>query len=232
MKRQITIYESSKNGKITVLDDVEVNTLGELKTLLRGKGVDVDNKEFVEGVTNTKLLGDDSQIPTNIPYKGQVTNDVFINVLNKDTKIKSGVNYSELSRSELLRAAKPYASEIEKAFGVNYTRAKSADIAGFLNKKDSGKAPEAPAAQNAPAKKEDAPAKAPKADNAEVLKKLDLCKKAIEVLAEECDVEDTIADIFSEWNTPVKEEAPAKPEEPKAPKSNFGTDFSSLIRRG
>ena len=107
MKRQITIYESARNGKITVFNDVECNTLSELKALLREKGIDYSDKEFVEGVTNTKLLSDDSRIPTNIPFKGDYTNDVFINILNKDTKIKSGVNYSELSRSDLLRVAKP-----------------------------------------------------------------------------------------------------------------------------
>ena len=45
MKRQITIYESAKNGKITVFNDVECNTLGELKTLLHEKGVDYNDKE-------------------------------------------------------------------------------------------------------------------------------------------------------------------------------------------
>ena len=136
MKRQITIYESSKNGKITVFDNVECNTRGELKALLREKGIDYNDKEFVEGVTNTKLLSDDSVLPTNIPFKGKITNDVFINLLNKDTKIKSGINYAELSRVELLRAAKPYATEIEATIGVNYTRAKSADIVAFLEKKE------------------------------------------------------------------------------------------------
>ena len=136
MKRQITIYESARNGKITVFNDVECNTLGELKALLREKGIDYGDKEFVEGVTNTKLLSDDSRIPTNIPFKGQTTNDVFINILNKDTKIKSGVNYAELSRSDLLRVAKPYAKEIEHKLSMNYTRAKSADIIEFLENKD------------------------------------------------------------------------------------------------
>ena len=136
MKRQITIYESARNGKITVFNDVECNTLGELKTLLREKGIDYSDKEFVEGVTNTKLLSDDSRIPTNIPFKGDYTNDVFINILNKDTKIKSGVNYAELSRGDLLRAAKPYAKIIEHELGMNYTRAKSADIVAFLEGED------------------------------------------------------------------------------------------------
>lgn len=230
MKRQITIYESAKNGKITVFDDVEVSTLGELKSLLREKGIDYNNKEFVEGVTNTKLLSDDSQIPTNIPFKGQTTNDVFINILNKDTKIRSGINYSELSRGDLLRAAKPYATEIEATLGVNYTRAKSADIANFLMEKDSKNKP-APAKQVET--KKEAPVSAP-TDNSEIIRKLNLLKAAIEGLADAVDEIDTVEDVFMDWDTPengAKEQAPEN--KPQAPKSNFSdADIQSFVRRG
>lgn len=132
MKRQITIYESAKNGKLTILDNVDCSTLGDLKKLLKAKDIDYTNKEFVEGVTNTKLLADDSRLPENIPFKGKVTNNLFINILNKDNKIKSGVNYHELSRSELLKVAKPYANGIQEKYNANYTRVKSSDIADFL----------------------------------------------------------------------------------------------------
>jgi len=231
MKRQITIYESAKNGKITVFDDVEVNTLGELKSLLREKDIDYNNKEFVEGVTNTKLLSDDSQIPTNIPFKGQTTNDVFINILNKDTKIRSGINYSELSRGDLLRAAKPYATEIEATLGVNYTRAKSADIAKFLMEKDNKNKP-------APVKevenKKEEPVKETKKECADVSKKLDMLKEAVLFLAYETDMTDDVNEIFNEWDTTESETKEQAPEnKPQAPKSNFSdADIQGFIRRG
>ena len=231
MKRQITIYESAKNGKITVFDDVEVSTLGELKSLLREKGIDYNNKEFVEGVTNTKLLSDDSQIPTNIPFKGQTTNDVFINILNKDTKIRSGINYSELSRGDLLRAAKPYATEIEATLGVNYTRAKSADIAKFLTGKDNKNKP-APVKQVENKKEE--PVKETKKECADVSKKLDMLKEAVLCLADEMDMTADVNEIFSEWDTTeskAKEQAPEN--KPQGPKSNFSdADIQGFIRRG
>lgn len=230
MKRQITIYESAKNGKITVFDDVECNTLGELKSLLREKGIDYSNKEFVEGVTNTKLLSDDSQIPTNIPFKGKTTNDVFINILNKDTKIRSGINYAELSRGDLLRAAKPYATEIEATLGVNYTRAKSADIANFLTNKEAKSA----STKKAETKKEEpakaAPVSAP-TDNSEIFRKLNLLKAAIEGLADAVDEIDTVEDVFMDWDKTESEDAKAP--EAKAPKSNFSADdIQSFVRRG
>lgn len=216
MKRQITIYESARNGKITVFNDVECNTLSELKALLREKGIDYSDKEFVEGVTNTKLLSDDSRIPTNIPFKGQTTNDVFINILNKDTKIKSGVNYAELSRADLLRAAKPYAKIIEHELGMNYTRAKSADIAAFLEKEDAKLKP-----GNCVAKEEKKEEKC----NCNVEKKLNMLKEALLYLAEEHGYTEEIENLLEGWD-----DGEVNVEEAKT--SNFSfEDIQSFIRK-
>ena len=132
MKRQITIYESAQNGKITVFNDVDVNTLGELKALLVEKGVNITDMEFIEGVTNTKLLNDDSRLPENIPFKDKRTNNLFINILRKESKIKSGISFFEMDRPELLNAARPYKDEILERFGKNFTQVKSYDLASFL----------------------------------------------------------------------------------------------------
>lgn len=136
MKRQVTIYESALNGKITVLNDVEVSTLGELKELLRQKNINYSGMDFIEGVTNTKLLNDDSRIPENIPFKGKFTNNVFINILKKESKISSGCDYESLSRKELLAIAKEYAEDILNAFGRNFTQVKSADLIHFLEENE------------------------------------------------------------------------------------------------
>lgn len=210
MKRQITIYESSRNGKITVFNDVECNTLAELKALLREKGIEYSDKEFVEGVTNTKLIADDSRIPTNIPFKGKTTNDVFINILNKDTKIKSGVDYNELSRGELLRAAKPYALQIEVYCGSNYTRAKSSDIIAFLT-----------GLQNKEEVKEE-PKKCCNNRNMEIL------KEAVIYLAEVLEVEDEVEEMFEDWETKHSMQMP----EDEGEKSNFSMeDIQQFINK-
>lgn len=221
MKRQITIYESARNGKITVFNDVECNTLGELKALLREKGIDYGDKEFVEGVTNTKLLSDDSRIPTNIPFKSNYTNDVFINILNKDTKIKSGVNYAELSRADLLRVAKPYAKEIEHELSMNYTRAKSADIVAFLEKKDAQLKPGNCVAKVE--KKEEK--KEEKKCNCNVEKKLNMLKEALLYLAEEHGYTEEIEEMLEGWD-----DGEVNVEEAKT--SNFSMeDIQSFIRK-
>lgn len=137
MKRQITIYESAQNGKITVLNDVEVNTLGELKQLLDTKGISYNDMEFIEGVTNTKLLGNDSKLPENIPFKNKVTNNLFINILRKESKIKSGVDYSEMSRGEIMDAVRPYSEQVRERFGRNFTQVKTSELAQFLTEIES-----------------------------------------------------------------------------------------------
>ena len=220
MKRQITIYESARNGKITIFNDVECNTLGELKALLREKGIDYSDKEFVEGVTNTKLLSDDSRIPTNIPFKGQTTNDVFINILNKDTKIKSGVNYAELSRSDLLRVAKPYAKEIEHKLSMNYTRAKSADIIEFLENKDYERIGHGiEEAEKKEEKKEE------KKCNCNVEKKLNMLKEALVWFATEMEYGEEIEEKLEGWD-----DGEVAVEEAKT--SNFSfEDIQSFIRK-
>lgn len=214
MKRQITIYESAKNGKLTILDNVECSTLGDLKKLLKAKDIDYTNKEFVEGVTNTKLLADDSRLPENIPFKGKVTNNLFINILNKDNKIKSGVDYHELSRSDLLKAAKPYANNIQEKFNANYTRVKSSDIADFLASMGES---------NAPAKESE---NAPEATST--------VEQALLFLAKKIGVEKEVVAILNPAlkEAPKKEAKPKAAPKPKEPESFFSKDdISGFIRK-
>ena len=156
MKRQITIYESAQNGKITVFNDVECNTLGELKQLLDEKGINYSGMEFIEGVTNTKLLSDDSRIPTDIPFKGKTTNNVFFNILKKDSKISSGVDYYALSRKDLMAVAKPFSQRIKEDYGKSYTQVSTAALAEwmYLNADEDTPASPEETPEEAPAKEE------------------------------------------------------------------------------
>ena len=126
MKREITVYDSTKNGKMTVFKDVEVNTLRDLKNLLDEEGIDYTGVVFNEGVTGTRLLHDDSVIPDNIPFKGEIIHDVFINMLVQDNKVSSG-----LDRKALYELVRPYADKVKEYFGKNYTNVSTEDLANF-----------------------------------------------------------------------------------------------------
>lgn len=143
MKREVTVYDSARNGKMTVFKDVEVNTLRDLKDLLDAEGIDYTNMKFNEGVTGTTLLRDDSIIPDNIPFKGEIIHNVFINMTMQDNKVSSGMD-----RKALYEQVKPYADEVKSIFGKHYTNVSTSDLVAFLadltDRKESPCKPENP----------------------------------------------------------------------------------------
>ena len=108
------------------------------------------------------------------------------------------------------------AKEIECELGMNYTRAKSADIIAFLEKKDAQLKP-----GNCVAKEE----KKEEKSNCNVEKKLNMLKEALLYLAEEHGYTEEIEDMLEGWdNGEVAVE--------KVPTSNFSfEDIQSFIRK-
>lgn len=152
MTRTITVYNSSTQEK-KVFENVEVSTLAEVKSLLRENGISYDGMDFMEGVSQTKLLNDTSVLPHDIPYKGSTTNDLLIYMTLKDKKVRSGVDFKSMDRRTLLGYIKDHGwvEEVNKVFNANYTRVSSASLIDFCVKKEGATgmpgAPAAPAAQ-------------------------------------------------------------------------------------
>ncbi len=137
MTRTITVYNSSTQEK-KVFENVEVNTLAEVKSLLRENGINYDGMDFMEGVSQTKLLNDTSVLPHDIPYKGSTTNDLLIYMTLKDKKVRSGVDFKSMDRRTLLGYIKNHGwvEEVNKVFNANYTRVSSASLIDFCVKKE------------------------------------------------------------------------------------------------
>jgi len=133
MQRQITVYEAAQNGKVTVLENVEATTLGELKDVLVAKGINITDMDFMEGVSNVVLRDDDSILPTNIPYKGDTTNDLFIYLSLKNKKIASGIDL--MSRKELLGYIREndLGHLVMERFGRNCTQVSTAELQRFVD---------------------------------------------------------------------------------------------------
>lgn len=95
MEREILIAntKTQKRSKITT----SATTLGELKTDLRAAGIGFSGMTFTEGISKTQLLSDNTQLPQNVIYKGQPTNNLVILLTNTKKNIASGV----LSRQEI-----------------------------------------------------------------------------------------------------------------------------------
>lgn len=94
MARTITIYNSTTQRK-QVVENVEANTLGELKAVLANHGISLGDMSILEGVSNTQLLSDESQLPTNIRYRDSITNDLML-YLTPKKNVASGADKAVL----------------------------------------------------------------------------------------------------------------------------------------
>ena len=158
--RKVTII-NSKTQSQKVIQDSKATTLGELKQEMRERGIDYTGMTFFEGHMRAELKDDAAPLPTNIPYKGQVVNDLTFMLTAPEKKVKSGAMtrveaYAEIKKRGLQGAC------VDK-FGKNFTQCSTADLISLIEK-NSTKAAPAPKAKKpveaapvAPAKAEEAP---------------------------------------------------------------------------
>lgn len=206
MQRQVTVYEASENGKVTVLENVEATTLGELKRLMVAKGINIENMDFMEGVSNVVLRDDSSALPTNIPYKGTTTNDLFIYLSLKNKKIASGMTrkevYDYIKESGLSQGVAVF-------FGRNYTQISTQDLIDFIK-------------AHRDTDEEETSTETPTAENASVERVSKALKALVNILFEsDCLYTEDKEDILNILEG--KEPAPAK--------SNFQNDMDDILSR-
>ena len=128
MEREILIAntKTQKRSKVTT----SATTLGELKADLRAAGIDYNGMTFTEGISKTQLLDDATQLPQNVMYKGQPTNNLVILLTNTKKNIASGT----ISRKEVYQAIKDnnLQEAVKEEFGRNFTQVPTSDLLVFL----------------------------------------------------------------------------------------------------
>lgn len=138
-QRKIIIVDSSSNRKVTV--NTDATSFGELKRAARAAGINYEGKDWLEGLTKTSPVSDDSLLPVNVNYKGTVTNNLVYMLTNTNKRIRSGMNrqeaYAEIKKLGL-------AEDVKKKFGRNFTQVGTNDLIAFINKNNK-KANAAPA---------------------------------------------------------------------------------------
>ena len=138
MEREILIAntKTQKRSKITT----SATTLGELKADLRAAGIDYSNMTFTEGISKTQLLNDATQLPQNVMYKGQPTNNLVILLTNTKKNISSG----SMTRKRAYQAIKDnnLQDAVKKKFGRNFTQVPTSDLLVFLAQEGNAKATE------------------------------------------------------------------------------------------
>lgn len=190
--RKVTII-NNKTQKQSVIQASSATNLGELKAEMRELGINYEGMTFFEGHMRAELKDDAAPLPTNIPYKGQIVNDLTFLLTAPEKKIKSGA----MTRSEAYDAIK--ANGLQGAclvkFGKNFTMCKTQDLIDLIEsqgKKEAKVEALAPASVAkktakkpvAEAKKEEAAPVAPAASGN--------CEQALKALVEDLYGNDTI----------------------------------------
>lgn len=149
--RKVTII-NNKTQSQKVIQASAATTLGELKREMREAGIEYEGMTFFEGHLRAELKDDASILPTNIPYKGQVVNDLTFLLTAPEKKIKSGA----MSRAEAYNAikARGLQNECVKRFGKNFTMCKTQDLIDLLGEGAPVKEEKKEVVKEKPAKKE------------------------------------------------------------------------------
>lgn len=75
--REITVVDQSTSSRKTI-KDVSPTNFAELKGVLRDNGFNPEGKSVIEAVSGVSFVADDAQLPTNIMWKGNHTNNLVI----------------------------------------------------------------------------------------------------------------------------------------------------------
>lgn len=133
MSRKVTVLVESTQSKVVF--ESSATTLGELKNELREKQVRYDSDcVFKEAASKTILTSNESVLPSNIPWKGQVTNDLVFMVTAPQKKIRSGV----MDRKEAYAKVKKLGlqEKIQEHEGKNFTQCSTAVLISYIEKKE------------------------------------------------------------------------------------------------
>lgn len=134
--RKITVI--SNKGQYKKVMNSAASTLGELKADMTAVGIDYYGMSFLEGLTRTELIDDASQLPTNVNYRGTVTNDLVFYLTSTNKKIKSGYSNpmpSEMSRQEVydvIRASQDLQDKVKALYGRNFTQVSTDNLVHII----------------------------------------------------------------------------------------------------
>ena len=151
MSRKVTVLIESTQSKVVF--ESNATTLGELKNELRERQVRYDSDcVFKEAASKTILTSDESILPSNIPWKGQVTNDLVFMVTAPQKKIRSGA----MDRKEAYARVKELGLQgsIHELEGKNFTQCSTTILISYIENEEKKAVKKTPKHTPAPIAKE------------------------------------------------------------------------------
>lgn len=128
--REVIVANTKTQKKYKI--NTNATTLGELKEAFDREDIDYSGMTFTEGISKTQLIDNATQLPHDIMYKGQPTNNLVILLTNTKKNIASGAT----SRTEIYQAIKDnnLQDAVKKEFGKNFTQVTTTELVLFLEK--------------------------------------------------------------------------------------------------
>lgn len=136
--RNITIINSRTQNRTVIQSSAE--TLAELKADLRDHNIDFSGLAFYEGISQSELKEDSAILPKDLPWKGTRTNDLVFMLTEPQKKIRNGAVASRAEAYAFIKSNNLQAA-VQKKFGDNFTRCKTADLIELCNKNSKKVAP-------------------------------------------------------------------------------------------
>jgi hypothetical protein len=129
--RTILVANTKTQQRYSV--ESSATTLGELKAQLRAQGIDYSGMSFMEGISKTQLLADDTPLPTNVMYKGAPTNNLVMLLTNTQKNIASGADGSRKDAYAIIKASATLQDTIKETYGRNYTQVPTTELWHIIN---------------------------------------------------------------------------------------------------
>ena len=129
--RKITVVNSMSQSSKTIMSGA--STLGELKNDLTANHITFNNEcSFTEGISRTALLNDDSQLPMNVTYRGNQTNELVILISATKSKISSGA-FERGDLYHMIHNDVNLRLYILEQSGKNFTNVSTAELNNLVN---------------------------------------------------------------------------------------------------
>lgn len=134
--RKILIINSSTQSQ-NVIKESRATTLGELKAEMNELGIPYAGMTFYEGHMRAELKDDASPLPTNIPFKGEVINDLTFMLTVPDKKVASGATKRKEIFDKIVKLG--LQDECKRRFGSDYTHCTSASLVSLIDEVEDAK---------------------------------------------------------------------------------------------
>lgn len=129
-KRKITIISTMTQSTKVILSGAE--TLGELKNDLHQAGISTEDMIFHEGLSRTDMERDDALLPKDVPYRGNITNELVFMLTKKHMKVASGGINQERRDIYAIISREGLEEDIKEHFGKNKTQVSTSQLKGYL----------------------------------------------------------------------------------------------------